>query len=400
VPAVPDQLALLDGLLAPGGQALMAAIADAGPVADLALGARLRRRWPAELVAFALTQHELRQAAAAKFSRAEAMLFTRAGLEQATAEPVARHRAGRLAAAAEVGLVADLCCGIGGDLLALAAGRPALAADADPLHLRLAAHNAAVYGAGPVGASLGDVRALAAAGGLAGARAVFVDPARRAGGRRLAGRSEPPLEWCLGLAGLVPAVAVKAAPGLDRAAAPPGWELELVALGRDLKEAVLWSPALAGTPRRATVLPAAGGAAGVTMVAAGAPAPAVAEPGGWLLDPSPAVTRAGLVRELAAELGAWQLDPEIAFLSLDHRVATPFARTLRVLESAPWDEKAIPARLAAHGVGAVDVRRRGLAGDVDRLRRRLRLDGPLRATLVMTRLRGRPWMVLCAEPDA
>ena len=37
------------------------------------------------------------------------------------------------------------------------------------------------------------------------------------------------------------------------------------------------------------------------------------------------------------------------------------------------------------------MRRRGLAGDVDRLRRRLRLDGPLRATLVMTRLRGRPW---------
>jgi hypothetical protein len=136
------------------------------------------------------------------------------------------------------------------------------------------------------------------------------------------------------------------------------------------------------------------------MVAAGAPAPAVAEPGAWLLDPNPAVTRAGLVRELAAELGAWQLDPAIAFLSTGRQVATPFARTLRVLESAPWDDKRIPARLAAHGVGAVDVRRRGLAGDVDRLRRRLRLEGPLRATLVMTRLRGQPWMVLCAEPDA
>src|SRR4029453_15139138 len=39
-----------------------------------------------------------------------------------------------------------------------------------------------------------------------------------------------------------------------------------------------------------------------------------AQPGAFLLDPSPAVTRAGLVEELARDLGAWKLDPRIAFL--------------------------------------------------------------------------------------
>ena len=56
---------------------------------------------------------------------------------------------------------------------------------------------------------------------------------------------------------VVPAVGVKLGPGLDPAAVPEGWELEFVADRRDLKEAVAWSPALAGTTRRATVLKAA-----------------------------------------------------------------------------------------------------------------------------------------------
>jgi hypothetical protein len=51
---------------------------------DLALGTRLRREYPADLVAAALTQHELRLSARAKFGRAMRMLFTRAGLEQSS----------------------------------------------------------------------------------------------------------------------------------------------------------------------------------------------------------------------------------------------------------------------------------------------------------------------------
>ncbi|OLT16508.1 hypothetical protein BJF78_13855 [Pseudonocardia sp. CNS-139] len=57
------------------------------------------------------------------------MFFTRDGLEQSSAEVVARHTARRYAGAATV---ADLCCGIGGDLLALAAGSAVVAVDRDP----------------------------------------------------------------------------------------------------------------------------------------------------------------------------------------------------------------------------------------------------------------------------
>jgi THUMP domain-like len=188
----------------------------------------------------------------------------------------------------------------------------------------------------------------------------------------------------------VPAVGIKAAPGLQRGQVPDGWETEFVAVGRDLKEALLWSPALAGASSRATILPE-----GVTLAPSDPGPIPLAEPGAFLFDPSPAVTRAGLVAELAVQLDAWQIDPMIAFLSAGQPKSTPFARTLRVLESAPWHEKRFAARLRELGIGTADIRRRGLAGDVVQIHRRLGLRGPGAATIVLTRVANRPWGLIC-----
>ena len=438
-------------LLTPAGEELLGRLRgiDMTPDRALRLGTELRGQYPASLVAAALTQQALRIAGREKFSRAADMFFTRDGLEQASGEQAAAHSARRFAG---LPLVADLCCGIGGDLTALAtAAQRVLAADSDLGNLEFATRNAAVYGAfGRDWPVCADVRDL----NLAGIPAAFIDPARRAGGRRLrAGDSNPPLAWCFALAEQVLQVCVKAAPGLAHELVPAGWELEFVAAGRNLKEALLWSPAFATTPRRATVLPAgpagpadpierdeaAAGAAAAdrapaadhercpdrgrppkhgepqshalipnywpaadlchSLVASVTPEPPVpvAPPGAYLLDPNPAVTRAGLVAELARQLGAWQLDPMIAFLSLDRPVSTPFARTLRVLASMPWHERDVAAKLRELGVGIADIRRRGLAGDVQQIHRRLGLRGDKSATIVLTRRDDRPWGLIC-EP--
>jgi SAM-dependent methyltransferase len=380
-------------------EALPADPVPAHPVpADTALrlGTDLRARYPADLVVDALAQHELRLQARSKFSRAMEMFFTRPGLEQSSAEAVARHRAARYSTA---GQMADLCCGIGGDLVVLAedrrvlaVDRRVLAVDSDPLHLRIARANAEVCGVAKAVTPLqSDVRDV----DLAGVDAIFVDPARRAGRRRLRpGHSEPPLQWCLGLAERIDAVGIKAAPGLPHEAVPPGWELEFIAIGRALKEAVAWSPALATGATRATILPQ-----GHTLVPEPGPPVQVRMPGEFLLDPNPAVTRASLVQELARRLGAWKIDDQIAFLSADVPLRTPFGRALRVIDSAPWNQKQLPSRLRELDIGAVDIRRRGLAGDVDQLHRRLKLSGSRRATLVMTRVQDRPWGLVCLDVE-
>src|SRR5271165_4569967 len=131
-------------LLTPDGEQLLALVAgyDVTPEVALRLSGELRGRYPPGLVAAALTQQSLRIAAREKFGRAEQMLFTRAGLEQASSDLTAAHSARRFAG---LSTVADLCCGIGGNLAALArsAGR-VVAVDADLTTLRFASRNVAV----------------------------------------------------------------------------------------------------------------------------------------------------------------------------------------------------------------------------------------------------------------
>lgn len=389
---------------------------EAAVAGDLHVAERLRRRWPAELVAAATAQAELRERAAAKFTGAGRMLFTRAGLEQATSEPVARHRAGRVLAGGPE-LVLDLCCGIGGDLLALAAagggrGGTVLGVDRDEGHALLARHNARRHGI-DVAVAVADVRDVS----VPRRAAVFVDPARRTTGasRRDTARADgysPPLDWCMSLA--ADRVCVKAAPGLDRAAVPGGWEVEFVAVGRELKEAVLWSPPWAAAATRATVLlrgtagppdraddpqAPAGGLLVHSMTADPDVAPApVRPPGRYLLDPSPAVTRAGAVADLAVTVGGWQLDPRIAFLSADGPLRSPYGTSYVVEASLPFGVKPLAAELRRLDIGRVEIRRRGLAGDATELRRRLRGAGSRTATVVLTRVTDRPWALVC-RPD-
>jgi hypothetical protein len=378
-------------LLSSEGHSLLDWLAgqDVTPDTALRLAEELRGRHSPGLVAAALTQQALRQAGRAKFSRADEMYFTRAGLEQASSDLTAGHSARRFAGQS---LAADLCCGIGGNLAALAsAASHVVAVDADLDTLTFARHNAAVYGAaGRVTAVCADVQDLVLTGSPV--TGIFIDPARRAGDRRLrAGECIPPLGWCLSLASQVDAVCIKAAPGLPHDLVPEGWETEFVAVGRELKEALLWSPALATTTRRATILPGRH-----SLTASAGPDVPVEAPSSYLLDPNPAVTRAGLVEELARELGAWKIDPMIAFLSSDHPVSTPFARTLRVLESMPWHERRVARRLREMGIGTADIRRRGLAGDVQQIHRRLGLVGEGSATIVLTRRDGKPWTLICS----
>lgn len=388
-----ETLGLLAALTEPDGRALLETVRDEDVTGNgvLALGTRLRQRYPPELVAAALGQQELRTRASAKFTRAADMFFTRAGWEQASAEIVSQHRSHRYRGSVRI---ADLCCGIGGDLVALAADAQVLAVDRDPVHLWMARQNARVYRVdGNVETRDVDVRNV----DLSGVDAVFIDPARRsAAGRTRVGESEPPVDWCLELHSAVDRVGIKAAPGLPHDRVPVGWEMEFVAVDRDLKEAVLWSPGLATAATRATVLPA-----GDTMVARPGGDPVeVGDPLEFLLDPNPSVTRAGLVEDLARDLGAHKIDDRIAFLTSDAEVHSPFARTLRVLDSGPWNQKQLPERLRRLDIGAVDIRRRGLAGDVDALHRKLKLSGSRRATLVMTRARDRPWALICVDVAA
>ena len=375
---------------------MLAEVCAAAPtsVTSIAIATRLRKTYPTNLVIAAMEMHDLRTRARAKFGQADDMWFTRDGLEQATSESIAAYRASRFSGSPDI---ADLCCGIGGDLLALAGEANEariLAVDRDPLHLHIAALNAGVTG---VGSRVSFVEADVQTVALGDRIAVFIDPARRTEQGRLSlGQSEPPLEWCVDLADGDRAVGIKCAPGLDHDRVRVGWEFEAIALGTDLKEAVLWSPSLARSRASATII--AGAEIHRLIPIPGDQVPArVPTEGETLLDPNPAVTRSGLVEDLARSIDAVKIDDRIGFLLAPEPVITPFARSLPIVASLPWNERLLRARLRELGAGAIDIRRRGLAGDVDAITKRLRGRGDTPYTIAMTRVLGQPWALVCTS---
>ncbi len=224
---------------------------------------------------------------------------------------------------------------------------------------------------------------------------VFFDPARRSGGRRRWSSEayQPPLTLALAWAGRVGGMAIKVSPAIDLTETRQfDAEVEFVSFQGDLKEATLWTEVLKSAPRRATVLPGP-----YTLTALDEPELPVSAPRQYLWEPDAAVIRAGLVRTLGAGLGAAQIDPTIAFLTSDRPGSTPFARAFRVLEVIPFSLKRVREALRARGVGRVTIKKRGSAVDVDDITRRLRLKGDVEATLVLTRVMGRP-VAMIVEP--
>lgn len=361
-------------------------------VSDLKIGEFLRERLDSERSALILTQLDLRERATGKFSRANEMLFTRAGLEQSTSEPIARYRAERYSGYEHI---VDLCCGLGGDLISLSGlGTDVTAVDRDPVHLFLAEHNAHIYHpAASIRPLLESVESIV----LGSTDAVFIDPARREGsGRRTGYQSEPSVEWAVGLADRAAAVGIKTAPGIPRDLVPTGWELEMIALGSDLKEAVMWSPALARATRAATVVDTNGAVETLTPHAGDTVPVRKAVPGDWLHDVNPAVTNAGLVEDLARHLEADRIDSEIGFLVSSRRIDHPMVTSWQIIEVLPWHEKRIKQAIAALDIGPIDIRRRGLAGDVPSITKRLRGKGTHRAMIAMTRMENVPTAIICS----
>ena len=382
-------LAAFHALRAPAGAALLDRITATGPLTDataLRLGTKLRGEHPADLVAAAITQARLRERGAAKFGAAAAsMWFTSDGLEQATHPAVAAHRAARLACHLASGAaLVDLCCGIGSDLAAAAqVGLRATGVELDPLTAAMAAAN--------LGNAAAVIQADAQTHDTGGA-AVFVDPARRGSRGRVFDPAAytPPFPFVTDLLGSGRPAAAKVAPGIPHGLVPAGVEAEWVSLRGEVKEAALYSPALSdSTVRRATLLPG-GHTLHANVEESARPGAPLGPVGRWLHEPDGAVIRAHLIDGVAAEIDGRLVDPSIAYLTTDHPVATPFARSYEVHDVLPFDTRRLRTMLRARGVGRLTVKKRGADIDPDRLRRDLLrgATGDAEATLVITRVAG------------
>ena len=350
--------------------------------------ARLRRSWEPRYCSAALTLVRLRRRARRKFARAEEMVFGAEGLEQASSERVAEHRAARFRG---MGRVADLCCGIGADTIALTGAGTVFPVDIDPIRIRMARHNVGVYAPSAQAWFLcGDVTN----GLLPEVEGIFIDPSRRREGRRVVRSEEyaPPLSFLYELQRITPNLAAKVSPAIDEAEIPPGCEVEFVSEYGECKEAVLWFGDFATATRRATLLPG-----GYTLTSMEVPSVPCGPPKPFLYEPDRAVVRAHLVEQLAHRLDATRLDERIAYLTADHFRTTPFARAFEITDLLPFHLKRLRKLLRTRGIGVLEIKKRRFPIEPDAMRGLLDLEGENAATLILTRISGVPVALLCRD---
>jgi hypothetical protein len=386
----------LSRLLSPTGWALLSALPPYEERRAMPLAERLSREGldPA-LVAGALTQSRLRARAREKFADfADGMLFTQAGLEQATRFSVAARHAQRYVAAGCT-RVADITCGIGGDAMALAAlGLGVLAVEADELTAAIATVNLRHFS--EVEIRHGDGLAT----DLAGVDGVFADPARRTPqGRRRHDPAyySPPLDAVLQLRQRFPALGVKVGPAIPHSALPADAEAQWVSVNGEVVEAGLWfGPLARGTGPGALLLR---GTTATTLQTpgAGVPKPDTGPVGAYLYEPDGAVIRAGLVGLVAEQVHGRLLDATIAYVTTDMFAPCEVATAYRVLDTMPFGLKPLRSMLRERGVGRLTIKKRGTAVGPEQLRRQLDLRGDAEATIVLTRVAGSQ-RVLLVEP--
>jgi len=370
------------------------------------LAGRLRKALSPEHARAVQDQLVLREKARAKFGPlADGMLFTRKLLEQASGLSAARWKARRYREAG-VAEVSDLCCGAGGDSLAL--GLEGIAThrlDADPVALALSRHNLSCAGVAPGGETESFLPALPEAA----LRSHFhLDPDRRAKGR---GDGEdrwddeglsPDRASIVSIAGRFQGGAVKLSPGTPEGFLDLAGETEFIGVRDEVREQVLWTGDLARGRLRATELGSHDrietfeGDPQDAQDAFGEIADEVRE---WIHEPVRSLVRSHLAALYGQSRGLQVLDTSIAWLTGSEVPPTPFLKSFRVLEHGPLKAGTELALLKSAGRSCGAVKKRGVAVVPEKAMRELRGLPGAPAVLVYTRVAGRKW-VLVAEPSS
>lgn len=387
-------------LVSPAQAELVASAAGIDP-RDAASVERLRKGRSADLVRAALLLSEARRKAAAKWpaETAAGLIADPTGVEMASSGAAAEYKARRFAGAFGPGAaVVDLCCGVGGDAMALVrAGLRVAAVDREPARAWMAGVNA---GCASVAADAADHDLPPGP--------FHIDPARRdetggsggAGGNRLwqiDDHSPGPAAW-RSVIERRRGGAIKLGPGLDIAAAcrvlPPGMahEVEIISERGRLTQAVVWIGELAR---------ACAGSRVATLLGEGGPSSLRAEhvapdaptdpPSGplrrYLIEADASIERAGLLALACRKDGRMTgVHPGLGLLTSDAPAIGPMFTAFEVLDHMPWIEKNVRAWLRSHGGGIVEVKTRGRAVDPDALQKRLRADGETAHTLFVFRM--------------
>ncbi|MDG2055532.1 MAG: hypothetical protein P8J86_12610 [Phycisphaerales bacterium] len=347
---------------------------------DVAGLTKLRKTWSLEQISAAMKLLDARARATSKFEDPQRLIADIEGVEQASGTAIARHKAARFT---DLGQVADLCCGIGGDAIELARVTKVTGFDIDPTRVWMTEHNAHCP------ARELDITDSSAQASIKQSDAWHIDPSRRLHGKRLWNYADliPGDETIRGLTQLLPQAAIKLGPGVDFEQIPLSKtdEVEVIGDGRRLYETTWWRGTLAHHPGHYT---ATNVSAGISLSGIPQRPRFRAQPGidGLLFEADPALERAGLLGCLPERECLFEAAPGLGLLTSDTPVRSPWLRTYEVVHLMPWRTRNVRLWLNKNEYKVSTVRTRGKAVDPDAVSATLPMSGKDGLVLFVLRL--------------
>lgn len=356
----------------------------------------LRQEISNNRAAIVMEQAQLRLRASSKFPNADVMFFTKRGLEQATGRSLAWYKAEQFAQCENV---ADVCCGIGGDLIALhhrtgSVDSRTTGVDADELTARFAQRNLQVCSSnsdchGEV--LVKDFEAIP----LEDIDGLHADPDRRGKAANFqrtvhGSRFEPSLSVIFERTSHIDLVAIKVAPATPAARDwPEAIEREWIGDRRECKQQMIWcgdQVARIGH-RTATCVDKTGTATRFSVPESKVDLrlPLAKSIGEYVHEPHPTVLAAKLGHVLGRNMELRPLATDVAYMT-GTKVELPLMQSFQVIDVLPLHLKKAAAALRSMDIGTLEVKRRGVEQVAGDQFLKLKLSGSGQATVILTRL--------------
>lgn len=358
---------------------LIEALSESEDPASAGTVKRLRRHWSAETIRAAVSMVLVRRKAVGKMRQPDLLLADPSGLEQSTGSVVANHKANRFKKAG-IQRAYDLCCGIGGDAMALSEVTDLTVVDRDPERVWLAKCNVSLTTEAATHGVVADLEQMPLSD-----MPFHLDPARRSAEGRRRHRFEdasPGPDVIFRLIERAVDCAIKLSPGVAFEPLPDG-EVEIINSGGTLVQAVLWTGRLSQGSglRTATHLPG-----GTSLTGLPDRPMRFSVPERYLLAVNPAVERAGLMGLLGEQLNLPAVHPALGLLTAAHAVPSSWLTPYELIEAMAWREKKVTAWLSDNEAGTVVVKTRDKTVDPDVISRRLSGTGDGHFTVFILRL--------------
>jgi hypothetical protein len=180
---------------------------------------------------------------------------------------------------------------------------------------------------------------------------------------------------------------VKFGPGHPHEGIPENAEAQWVSVDGDLVELGLWFGKVArpDVKRAALLIQGSTRHEIVSHTAERMDAP-IGELAKYVYEPDNSVVRSHLIGQLAEQLDAKLFAPEIAYLTTDEKLSSPWLKGYEVLDNLAFDRKKLKAYLRERGIGVLEIKKRGSDIVPEQLRKELALKGEGAATLIVTRV--------------